>query len=91
MLKDYNIKFLTNPLYDPAPNFTERYNRVVKTMIRSIITDDQKYWDKHLQKLACARRNSKSEITQNTPYFINFGYEITLTGSDINNKETEYR
>lgn len=69
LLKDYNITFLTNPLYNPSPNFTERYNRVIKTMIRSFVTDNQKQWDKYLQKLACAIRTSKSEITRNTPYF----------------------
>lgn len=83
LLKDYDTVFITNPLYDPSPNFTERYNRVIKTMIRSFIDDNQKYWDKYLQKLACAIRSAKSEITQNTPYFVNFGYEMNLSGSDF--------
>lgn len=83
LLKTYNITFLTNPLYHPAPNFTERYNRIIKTMIRSFITGNQKHWDQHLSKLACALRTAKSEVTKNTPYFINFGYEMITNGNNF--------
>lgn len=81
LLKDYKVKFLTNPLYCPEKNPTERYNRTFKTMLISYIKDNQKLWDKNLHKLACALRTAKSEITNNTPYFINFGCEMILDGT----------
>lgn len=39
LLKDYIITFLSNPLYNISPNFTEKYNEVI--MISSFITDNQ--------------------------------------------------
>lgn len=81
-LKNYGVKLFTNPLYHPEANFSERYNRVIKTMISSFIEDNQKLWDKNLSKLACALRTSKSEVTGGTPYFVNFGTEMILDGNE---------
>lgn len=81
LMKDYKVNFLTNPLYCPEKNPTERYNRTFKTMLISYINDNQKLWDKNLHKLSCALRTAKSEITSNTPYFVNFGCEMILEGT----------
>lgn len=82
LMKDYKVNFLTTPLYCPEKNPTERYNRTFKTMLISYINDNQKLWDKNIHKLACALRTAKSEITNNTPYFINFGNEMILDGTN---------
>lgn len=67
------MKPFHNPLYHLEPNFTERANCVIKTMIASYVDKNHKNWDKFLAQLACAYRTSKQEVTQNTPYFLNFG------------------
>lgn len=82
LLQDYNIKPLYNPLYHPAPNFSERANRVIKTMISSYVGDNHKTWDSHLSKLACAYRTAKHEVTNQSPYFVNFGCEMITNGRD---------
>lgn len=79
-LNKYNVKFLTNPLYHPEPNFTERTNRVIKTMISCYVGENHKTWDVNLQELACAYRISQSEVTGSSPYFINFGCEMITDG-----------
>lgn len=82
LLEEYNVKPLTNPLYHPEVNFTERFNRVIKNMISCYIKDNHKKWDEHLAKLTCAYRTSKSEVTEHTPYYINFGSEMITDGSE---------
>ena len=50
-------------------------------MLRSFAADNQRNWDKYLQKVACALRTAKHEVTGLTPYFINFGREALLLGT----------
>ena len=55
----------------------------MKTLIISYLVDDQRQWDKHLSKLACALRISKHEATRETPYLINFGHEMIVDGRQL--------
>lgn len=82
LLKKYNVKSLKNPLYHPEPNFTERVNRVFKTMISCYVKENHKKWDQHLYELGCAYRTAKSEVTGMTPYYINFGSEMVVNGNE---------
>lgn len=87
LLAEYNIKHLTTPLYHPEPNFVERANRTIKTMISSYIDENQKKWDANLAKLACAYRTAKNEVIQNTPYHVNFGCEMITSGKQYEERE----
>lgn len=89
LLEEYNVKHLTTPLYHPEPNFVERANRTIKTMISSYIGDNQKHWDTNLSKLTCAYRTAKNEVIQNTPYSVNFGCEMITSGKQY--KENRLR
>lgn len=51
-------------------------------MLSSYVRDNQRDWDLWLPKVACAIRTGKSESTGLTPFFINFGREMVLKGSD---------
>lgn len=82
LLNEYHVKVFYNPLYHPEPNFSERSNRVIKTMIASYIEENHKKWDKYLPQLACAYRTAKHEVVNNTPYSINFGCEMIVDGND---------
>lgn len=82
LTRKYGVHVLFNPNYHPAPNATERYNRVLKTMISCYIRDSQREWDVNLSALGCALRTARHEVTSQTPYFINFGKEMCLHGSE---------
>lgn len=87
-MKEYNVKIFYNPLYHPEPNFSERSNRVIKTMIASYVDENHKKWDKYLPQLACAYRKAKHEVTKNSPYSINFGCEMITDGNEYNFDKT---
>lgn len=82
LTQKYGVRILFNPNYHAAPNATERYNRVLKTMISSYIKENQRDWDINLSALGCALRTARHEVTGQTPYFINFGKEMCLHGSE---------
>lgn len=82
LAKAYDIKLIQTPLYHPQANACERQHRTLKVMLSSFTKDNQRTWDILLPKVACAMRTAKSESTGQTPYFINFGREMILKGTD---------
>lgn len=72
------IKYTAN--YHPRANPTERVNRTIKTMLAIYARDSQRLWDKEIHKIACAIRTSRHETTKVTPYFVNFGRRMILSG-----------
>lgn len=87
LAETYKVKLSFNPTYHPQANPTERANRTLKTMIRAVILEqaggNHRKWDESLAKIGCAMRNSYHETTKYTPYFLNFGREITLRGDQL--------
>ncbi|KAG5872250.1 hypothetical protein JTB14_009013 [Gonioctena quinquepunctata] len=81
LAKKFNVNLPYTAFYHPQANAVERIHRVLKTMISAYVQENHREWDINLQKFACAIRTSKHEVTSFTPYFINFGREITLSGS----------
>ena len=80
--KEYNIKLINTPYYHPQANACERQHRVLKTILSSFVKDNHRTWDKLLQKAACAIRTARSESTGLSPFFVNFGREIILDGTN---------
>lgn len=79
----YNSRIFYTANYNPRANPTERHNRVIKTMLRTYVSqDNHRTWDEHLKQIGCAIRTSPSETTKHSPYFILFGREHKLYGSD---------
>ncbi|KAG5898724.1 hypothetical protein JTB14_020918 [Gonioctena quinquepunctata] len=74
------IKFSAN--YHPRANPTERVNRVIKTMLSMYVSENHRIWDEHIHEIACAIRTSRHETTKLTPYFVNFGRNMALSGDD---------
>lgn len=72
------IKYTAN--YHPRANPTERVNRTIKTMLAMYVKDNQRVWDQNIHKIACAIRSSRHETTKLTPYFVNFGRRMVLSG-----------
>lgn len=78
----YNVQHLTTAYYHPQANACERQHGTVKIMLSSFVKDNHRNWDTVLPKVACAMRTGIHESTGLTPYFINFGREMRLSGSD---------
>lgn len=81
-LKSYNVNIQYTALYHPQANPVERINRVIKTMLRSYLSEDQRGWDRQLSQVGLAIRSSKHEVTGHSPNMIVFGREISLKGEN---------
>lgn len=81
--KEFGVKNRYNAAYHPQANPVERVNRVLKTMLKSYVGDDQRDWDQQLPKIGCAVRTARHEVTGFTPYFLNFGRHQVLNGNDF--------
>lgn len=82
LLSNYAVKASFTSYYWPQSNPTERVNRVLKTMLIAYVSTNHRMWDQVLPKLGCAVRTATHEVTGLTPYFINFGREMILSGED---------
>ncbi|KAJ8910189.1 hypothetical protein NQ315_008987 [Exocentrus adspersus] len=51
-------------------------------MLSMYVSDNHRSWDENLDQIACAIRTSKHEVTKLTPYFVNFGRNMNLSGKD---------
>ena len=79
----YRTRIFYTANYNPRANPVERHNRVIKTMLRTYVNqDNHRTWDEHLMEIGCAIRTSPSETTGYTPYFVLFGREHKLYGQD---------
>ncbi|KAJ8982691.1 hypothetical protein NQ317_013163 [Molorchus minor] len=80
LMKSYTVTIKYTALYHPQANPCERINRVLKTMLRSFVSENHRDWDSNLARVGGAIRSTKHEVTGLTPNFINFGREISLKG-----------
>lgn len=83
LLDRYDVEAKYTPYFHAQSNPTERMNRTIKRMIASYVQDQHTAWDENLAKIVCAIRTSKSEATHETPYFVNFGRSMVLSGKDF--------
>lgn len=83
-LKEHGVTHWNLAVYHPAPNPTERVNRVLVTAIRCALNkqSDHRDWDDSVQDIARAIRTSVHESTGYTPYFVNFGRNMVSSGSE---------
>jgi predicted GIY-YIG superfamily endonuclease len=87
----YKVKLFYTAHYYPRADPTERVNRVVKTMLKSFV-DQQNHrtWDENLAAIGCAIRTSRHETTGHSPYFVNFGREHRLYGTDFSERIVQH-
>lgn len=86
LLKEYSVNPKYTTYYHPQANPTERINRVLKSMLISYISDNHRNWDVVLPSIGCAIRTARHEVIGLTPYFVNFGREMMLSGKDHSSK-----
>jgi len=80
--ESYHCRIQFNAHYHPRANPTERQNRTIKTLLSMYVQDNHRKWDEQIHKLACAIRTSTQETTKLSPFFINFGRNMCLSGKD---------
>lgn len=74
LCEKYRARIFYTANYNPRANPVERHNRVIKTMLRAYVRqDDHRTWNQHLSEIGCALRTCPSETTRFSPYFIVFG------------------
>lgn len=84
---EYKVKIRYNAYYHPQANPTERVNRNVKTMLGMYVSENQRIWDKSVAKIACALGTAILDTTQQSPYYVNFGRNMVLSGDEYLAKE----
>lgn len=84
LLNKYNVEHWTIPFYHSQGNPAERYIRTVSTMVRAQIFQhgDQRYWDEELPLVQAAINSTVHQATQHSPFFLNFGREMILSGQE---------
>jgi transposase InsO family protein len=81
LLKLYSVNHWLTPRYHPQSNPTERVNQVIGTSIRAYINKDHRDWDLYVQQIGCAIRNAKHESITCSPYYANYGFNMSLKGN----------
>lgn len=84
LLQKYEVTHWNLAVYHPAPNPTERVNRVIVTAIRCCLNRqmDHRKWDESVHQIAKAIRASVHDSTGFTPFFINFGRTMVSSGAE---------
>lgn len=78
LLTRYGIQHMRTAFYSPMCNNAERVNRTLITCVRTLVEDDHRRWDEHLQQIVSAINSAKHETLGCSPHFANFGRELVL-------------
>lgn len=81
----YQCRIKFNANYHPRANPTERQNKTLKTMLSIYTHENHRRWDQNIPQIACAIRTACQETTKLSPYFINFGRNMCVSGKDYDN------
>lgn len=81
-LDDYKVRLWYTASYHPQANPVERVNKSIKAALRSYVMGNHKTWDFVIHQIGCALRTAIHSSTNFTPYYVNFGQEMVISGSD---------
>lgn len=83
-LDSFEVKLWFTSRYHPQANAAEAANKVIGTSIRAYIKDASHHrdWDCHLAEIASAMNSATHTSTKFSPYFINFGQNIIISGKE---------
>lgn len=79
-IEDYGITYRKTPPYSPQCNPVERVNKVVKTMIRQYLENDNSDWERHLLEIQFAYNTVSHTSTGFSPAYLNTGREFLPPG-----------
>lgn len=81
-LGEHKIKHWLNAAYHPQHNPAERPNKVIASAIRNYIGTDHRNWDCEIPQIACAINTATHQSTKFSPYYLNFGRDMSKSGND---------
>lgn len=84
-LEGYSVKHWLNASYHAQTNPAERSNKVILSTVRAFLDDTHKDWDLNIAKIGCAINSAVHESTKFSPYSINFGYSMIMSGTEHTN------
>lgn len=80
-LDKYRVNHVRTAIYSPQANASERVNRSILSAIRVRIGTDQRNWDREINEISAALRNTVHASTKFTPFFLVFGYHMVQHGT----------
>lgn len=80
LCKDYGIQMFKNLVYHAQSNPTERVNKVVKTVIKAYVKENQRTWDTNLHCTTNAINTTRHDVTGYTPHEIVFSSKWCANG-----------
>ena len=87
MAKHFQISNKTSTAYHPQTDGqTERTNSILEQYLRAYVNYEQNNWSQLLPQAEFAYNNSTSATTQQSPFFINFGFNPRFTIFDTATK-----
>lgn len=85
LLNQYDIEHWTIAAYHAQSNPAERYLKTVSAAIRAQVMEnnaDQRLWDSNISQIQWAINTTINESTKMSPFFVNFGREALISGSE---------
>lgn len=84
-LDSFDTKLWLISRYHPQANAAEATNKTIGTTIRAYTKKgNHRDWDIHLKQISCAMNTSTHSSTKLSPYFVNYGQNMMLSGKDYN-------
>ena len=68
----------TTPYHPQGNGQVERFNRTLEGMLSKVVSDHQRDWDEHLQKVLFAYRTAIHKSTGYSPFLVTFGRSPNL-------------
>lgn len=84
-LEAYRVEHFTTPVYHPQANQTEPTNKVLKQMLRAELMEkllQHDDWASQVSKVIMGINTNARMPTGNSPHFIVYGCEKTMTGDE---------
>ena len=71
-------KTRTSPLHPRSDDMVERANRTVYNILSKYVSENQRYWDQHLDFIVMAYNNTVHESTGMSPHRLVYGEKLTI-------------
>lgn len=82
-LEGFDVKLWLISRYHPQANAAEAANKTIGTTIRAYTKEgNHQDWDKYLKQISCAMNTATHSSTKMSPYFINYGQNMILSGKE---------
>jgi transposase InsO family protein len=84
-------KSRTTPYHPEGDGITERFNRTLLNMLRTLENDEKQDWKSHIARLVHAFNCTPHSVTGFSPYFLMFGRQPRLPlDTLLNHREEDY-